>query len=92
MPVDDTFIDSGEIDWASFGAVTPVKNQGSCGACWAFSATGALEGLSKIGYNNLQSFSEQQLIDCSASYGNQGCSGGMMTFAFKYVKSMGITT
>jgi hypothetical protein len=92
LPVDDTFIDSAEIDWASFGAVTSIKNQGACGACWAFSATGALEGLSKIGYNNLQSFSEQQLIDCSSSYGNQGCAGGMMTFAFKYVKFNGITT
>lgn len=74
------------------GAVTPIKNQGNCGACWAFSATGALEGLSKIAYNNLQSFSEQQLIDCSSSYGNNGCFGGYMESAFKYVKSNGITT
>lgn len=91
-PVDEKFVDIGELDWSSVGAVTAVKNQGTCGACWAFSVTGALEGLSKISYNNLQSFSEQQLVDCSSSYGNMGCQGGSMEAAFKYVKFNGITT
>jgi len=74
------------IDWRKMGAVTPVKNQGTCGSCWAFSATGALEGQLFLATRQLTSLSESQLVSCSTSYGNLACAGGMPARAFDFVK------
>jgi len=77
-------------DWTTKGAVTPVKNQKLCGGCWAFSATGALEGALFIKNNKLISLSEQELIDCvPARGGHRGCGGSAPQAAFAYAEKSG---
>ena len=83
------------VDWTN--STTPVKNQGHCGSCYAFSATGAMEARELLHRRaggeataQILDVAEQQIVDCSEYTGNQGCNGGLMDFVFDYVKAKGI--
>ncbi|KAJ1279064.1 hypothetical protein BS78_04G126600 [Paspalum vaginatum] len=85
-----------DFDWRDHGAVGPVKNQGSCGSCWSFSASGALEGAHYLATGKLEVLSEQQFVDCDHECDSSepdscdsGCNGGLMTTAFSYLQKAG---
>jgi len=77
------------VDWRNKGGVTPVKDQGQCGSCWAFSTTGVLEGFNFVNNGELLSFSEQQIVDCASSAG-YGCQGGWPYRAVQYAAQNGL--
>merc|ERR1712150_159644 len=77
------------VDWRDQDMVTPVKNQGQCGSCYSFSATGALEGAVKKASGNLLSLSEQEIVDFSGRYGNYGCQGGWYQSSWRYLRDAG---
>ena len=74
-------------DWRSQGRVSAVKDQGSCGSCWAFSTVANLEGLYYAGKNVMKTLSEQMLVDCDTS--DSGCNGGLMEYTFTWLKNNG---
>jgi len=78
------------VDWRTLGAVSAVKNQERCGSCWTFTASVALEGIYAIKTGSLLNFTQQQLLECSSSYGNNGCDGGTAVQAFNYTSRYGI--
>eukprot|EP01046_Picozoa_sp_COSAG06_P021246 COSAG06_NODE_1588_length_9007_cov_115.131452_6_plen_297_part_00 len=75
----------GGVDWREKGAITPVKNQGTCGNCWAFSSTASTEAAWSIAGNPLVSLSEEFLTDCNYPQSPGGCAGGFPQQAFKFI-------
>ena len=80
---------NGEVDWRNKGVLNPVKDQGSCGSCWAFAAVGEHEARWAIEKSELKTLGEQELVDCSRKQGNHGCSGGWHYYAWKYMMTVG---
>lgn len=71
-----------DYDWR--GYMDPIQNQGSCGSCWAFSATATFEGRYRIKSGQLYKFSEQEALDCSSS--QYGCNGGWYEAVWQMLK------
>ena len=80
-------------NWCSSSTYcNPIKNQGSCGSCWAFSANASMESAHAIFHSTLPNLSEQQLVSCSSSFGNGGCNGGWYYWAWDYAVGTPITS
>jgi C1A family cysteine protease len=81
------------MDWSTNSAVVnPVKDQGQCGSCWAFSAVGTVESAYAIAAGKLGSYAEQQVVDCSTNGGSMGCNGGFNQYGIQYIGSTGIAS
>jgi len=83
------------VNWVTAGAVGAVKNQGSCGSCWAFSTIGAIESAYEIKYGTSSIFSEQYLVSCDNRKNggsDMGCNGGLMDSAFEWSETYGVVT
>ncbi|KAF4723290.1 hypothetical protein FOZ62_007891 [Perkinsus olseni] len=80
------------VDWRSAGAVAPVRKQNGCGCCYAMATTEATEGILQIKTKKLIPLSVQQIVDCSSTFGNEGCKGGFQVNAYHYIEERGIVS
>ena len=87
VTVENTNAAPSSYDWRNAGRVSKVKDQGSCGSCWAFATVANLEGLYYAKKKTMKQFSEQMLVDCDTQ--DSGCNGGLMEYAFSWLKSNG---
>jgi C1A family cysteine protease len=89
LPFKGVFETATPVDWRTKNVVGPIKDQGSCGSCWAFSSIGGTEGRYAIKYGKQINLSEQQVNDCSWDYGNMGCQGGLAFSGYSYGADFG---
>merc|ERR1712070_93568 len=87
-PLLDTSNLDSSYDWRDHGAVNPIKDQGQCGSCWAFSTVANIEGVGAVETGKLLSLSEQQLVDCDTA--DSGCNGGLPSNAFQFMIDQGM--
>jgi len=93
--IHETVKAGGVLDWRTKGAVNPIQDQGQCGSCYSFSGICSVEGAWAIKNGQLLKLSEQQVVDCSRSLGNEGCNGGYEMYVFKYImnnKGIGLSS
>ena len=83
-PVTGKYVE--KVDWRDENVVQRVKDQGACGSCWTFGATGSVESAHALKHGDLLDLSEQQIVDCCVDYSSDGCNGGWETDAFKYLQ------
>jgi C1A family cysteine protease len=82
-----------DVDWSTDSSVVnPVKDQGQCGSCWAFSAVGTVESAYALAAGKLGSYAEQQLVDCDTTGGSQGCNGGFNQYGISYIGQTGVAS
>lgn len=77
------------LDWREKGFVTRPNNQGTCGSCYAYSIAQSIEGQVFKRTGKILSLSPQQIVDCSVSFGNQGCTGGSLRNTLRYLEATG---
>ncbi len=80
-----------KMDWREKGIIGPIRDQGQCGSCYAHAAVENIEAVNAIKTGKFTSFSVQETVDCSYSYGDNGCNGGWYFYVWSFIHSEGIT-